>query len=94
MILERAEIIAKPGTIKEFLAVIGGKGAALLRGVPGCLGVRVGGGVENPDKLLLLVDWESLEAHEAFKKMPEYAELGKMLGPFAAGGGAEHFAIV
>jgi heme-degrading monooxygenase HmoA len=91
MILERAELNAKPGTIEAFVSVLRSKGVPLLEKIPGCLGARVGGGVENPDKLLLLVDWESLEAHDAFKKMPEYAELGKMLGPYAAGGGAEHF---
>jgi len=91
MVLECAELKAKEGTREEFLAALRGKGAALLRGIPGCLDVRVGGGVENPDKILLLVDWESLEAHSEFKKMPEYVELAKIFGPFAAGGAVEHF---
>ena len=94
MILERAELNAKEGMITEFVAAMGSKGADLLRKIPGCHGVRVGGGVENPNKLILLVDWESLEAHDAFKKMPEYIELAKILGPYAAGGGAEHFTMV
>lgn len=89
--LERVELNAKQGTKEAFLAVLRGKGAALLRGIPGCLAVRIGGGVENPGKILLLVGWESVEVHEQFKKMPEYAELGKMMGPYAAGGAAEHF---
>jgi heme-degrading monooxygenase HmoA len=93
MVLEQAELTAKEGVKEEFLAVLRGKGSELLRKIPGCLGVRVGGGVESPDKVLLLVDWESLEAHEAFRTMPEAKELGGMLGPFAAGGKAEHFEL-
>ncbi len=91
MVLERAEINAKEGMRDELLSALAGKGAALLRSIPGVTGMRVGGGVENPDKILLLVEWESLAAHEAFKTMPEYAELGKLMGPFAAGGAVEHF---
>lgn len=93
MVLERAELIARDGMREEFLAVLRDQGAVLLRAIPGCRGVRVGGGVENPQKILLLVDWESLEAHDAFKQMPEYIELAKLMGPFAAGGAAEHFDI-
>ena len=91
MILERAEITAKEGKKDEFVAVLQDQGVALIKTIPGVLDVRVGGGIESPDKVLLLVDWESLAAHEAFKKTPEYVELGKLIGPYGAGGAAEHF---
>ncbi len=91
MVLERAEITARAGSKDKFLAVLQGQGVALLKTIPGVIAARAGGGVENPDKILLLVDWESLDAHEAFKKMPEYVALGKMIGPFGAGGAVEHF---
>ncbi len=91
MILERAEITAKPGMAGEILTALREKGLPLLRGIPGCHGAEAGGGVESPDKVLLLVEWNSLAAHDAFKKMPEYAVLGGMFGAFAAGGSVEHF---
>lgn len=91
MILERAEITAKPGQASGLLGALREQGLALLRSIPGCHGAGAGGGVENPDKIILLVEWESLAAHEAFKKMPEYAVLGGLFGPFAAGGAVEHF---
>jgi len=93
MILERAEITAKPGQAGGLLGALRGQGLALLQGVPGCHSARAGGGVETPDKVILLVEWESLAAHEAFKKMPEYAVLGGLFGPFAAGGAVEHFVM-
>jgi heme-degrading monooxygenase HmoA len=93
MILERAEISVKPGMAAGLLAALRGQGLALLRGIPGCLSARAGGGVETPDKVLLLVEWESLAAHEAFKKMPEYGALNALFGPFAAGGAVEHFTM-
>jgi heme-degrading monooxygenase HmoA len=91
MILERAEITAKPGQAAGLLGALREQGLALLRGIPGCHGAGAGTGVENPDKVILLVEWDSLAAHEAFKKMPEYAVLGGLFGPFAAGGAVEHF---
>jgi heme-degrading monooxygenase HmoA len=91
MVLERAEISVKPGMAADLLAVLRGQGLPLLHGIPGCQSARAGGGVETPDKVLLLVEWESMAAHEAFKKMPEYNTLNGLFGPFAAGGAVEHF---
>jgi heme-degrading monooxygenase HmoA len=90
-VLERAEITAKPGQANALLGALQDKGLALLETIPGCHSARAGAGIENPDKVILLVEWESLAAHEAFKKLPEYAILGGLFGPFAAGGAVEHF---
>jgi heme-degrading monooxygenase HmoA len=94
MILERAEITTKPGMAAGLLGALREQGLTLLRGVPGCHSARAGGGVETPDKVLLLVEWDSLAAHEAFKKMPEYGTLNGLFGPFAAGGAVEHFTML
>jgi heme-degrading monooxygenase HmoA len=93
MLLEKAEITTKPGQAAGLLAALRGQGLALLHGIPGCLSARTGGGVESPDKVLLLVEWESMAAHEAFKKMPKYNTLNGLFGPFAAGGAVEHFTM-
>ena len=90
-VLERAEITAKPGQAGNILSALQNQGLALLRSIPGCHSAEAGIGIESPDKILLLVEWDSLSAHDAFKKMPEYATLGSLFGAHAAGGSVEHF---
>ena len=93
MVLERVEINVKDGMVESLLAALRDKGQPLLLGIEGCQAVRFGGGVENPGKVILLVDWVSLGAHEAFKKMPEYTTLATSIFPFANGATAEHFSM-
>ncbi len=94
MVLERVEINAKDGMASGLLAALHEKGVPLLAGIQGCIAARAGGGVENPGKVILLVDWASLEAHEAFKKTQDYITLAQILVPFANGATAEHFSFV
>jgi hypothetical protein len=93
MVLERVEITVKDGMVEALLAALRDKGLPLLRGIEGCLAARAGGGVESPGKVILLVDWVSLDAHEAFKKIPEYVTLATAIFPFAASATAEHFTM-
>lgn len=93
MVLERVEITIKDGMAEALLAALREQGLPLLLGIEGCHAARAGGGVENPGKVILLVDWTSLAAHEAFKKLPEYMTLATMLFPFVASATAEHFTI-
>jgi quinol monooxygenase YgiN len=93
MVLERVEFTAKDGLAAELLAALRSKSLPLLAAIPGCLAARAGSGVENPGKIILLVDWVSLDAHEAFKKMPDYAALLTQIMPFTAGAAAEHFVM-
>src|SRR3546814_2166641 len=50
------------------------RGLVVLRSVPGVESVRMGRGVENPGKFMLLVEWRSLDAHAAFSRLPERSE--------------------
>jgi quinol monooxygenase YgiN len=93
MVIERAEILAKEGTADAFAAALNERGIPLLAGHQGCRSVKVGRGVENPDKFLLLVEWDSVEAHVTATQTPRHAEFREVIGPFAAGGGAEHFVM-
>jgi Antibiotic biosynthesis monooxygenase len=93
MILERVEITVKDGMVEPLLAALRDKALPLLLGIQGCLAARAGGGVENPGKVILLVDWVSLQAHEAFKTLPEYVTLATAIFPFAVTATAEHFAM-
>lgn len=93
MVLERAEIMAKEGTAEAFAAALNERGVPLLAGHQGCRSVKVGRGVENPDKFLLLLEWDSVEAHAAAAQTPRHAEFRDVIGPFAAGGVVEHFVM-
>ncbi|HEX7821355.1 MAG TPA: antibiotic biosynthesis monooxygenase family protein [Sphingobium sp.] len=93
MILERVELTAKDGHEDAFAAVFDADTLALISGAPGCLGARVGRGVENPGKMILLVEWETLDAHTAFTGSPPHGAFGKAIGPYIAGGAMEHFSF-
>ena len=91
MLLERAELLARDGAESELFAVMTDHGVPLLAAVPGVLSVRFGRGVENPDKFLLLVQWESLDAHTAFTQAPVFADFRALIMPVSRGGAMEHF---
>lgn len=95
MILERAELPVKEGQEAAFAAMMQETGCALLGSAEGCHSVRVGRGVENPSKFILLLEWDSVEHHEALTKTPAFAEFVKIAGPLFAGpSNMEHFAIL
>jgi heme-degrading monooxygenase HmoA len=91
MLLERAELSIKEGLESEFAAAMSERGTALLSNVPGVKSVSVGRGVENPGKFMLLVEWESLEAHSTFNKTPACTALRELIRPYSKGGSMEHF---
>jgi len=91
MVLERAEMIIKDGMADAFAAAMKAQGTALLAAHKGCHSVEVGRGVENPNKFILLLQWDSVDAHVAAAQTPGHAEFRELIGPFAAGGSMEHF---
>lgn len=93
MVLERAEMLIKDGMEDEFAALLGGKVKPFLLGTPGVASVDWGRGVENPDKFLLLVEWQDMSDHEAFKAMPSFGDFRAMLMPYSKGGAMEHFSM-
>lgn len=93
MLVERSELTVKPGAEDEFHAAITGQGVPLLLSVEGVLSVQVGRGIENPLKFMLLVGWESMEAHTAYGGTPKSLELRGIMGPFLTGGAMEHFEV-
>ena len=86
MLLERAEISVKDGLEDEFAATMKDRALPMLAGTPGVIWTSVGRGVENPDKFLLLVAWETLEAHTAFTKAAHFPEFRGLLTPFPKAG--------
>ncbi len=65
----------------------------VLAGTEGCHSVRMTSGIESPDRFVLLVEWESVEAHEVnFRQTERFAEWRAAIGPyFAQPPVVEHF---
>ena len=62
MVLEVALINVVPGQEDDFVAAYG-KARPVLAGTEGCRSVRMTRGVESPSRFVLLVEWDSVEAH-------------------------------
>jgi heme-degrading monooxygenase HmoA len=91
MLLERAEIIVKEGVERDFADAMDKRGLPILKGASGVRSVMFGRGVESPTKFLILVEWESMMAHDAFRTTPDYPEFRQVFAPYSTGGSMEHF---
>jgi heme-degrading monooxygenase HmoA len=91
MLLERTELLIKVGQEAVFVAEFGGRGLELLTSVPGVVSASLGRGVENPGKFLLLIEWQSLDAHRAYNRTSVCSEVRALIAPFAQGASMEHF---
>jgi len=92
MILEHAILPVRPGLETEFEAAFA-QARPLISVQPGFLAVSLHRSVETPNEYLLLVAWDSVEAHtEGFRRSPEYdrwkALLHRFYDPFPV---VEHF---
>jgi heme-degrading monooxygenase HmoA len=84
MVLELAQFNISPGDETAFEAgyrsVVG-----VLRESAGLLSVRMTRGLESPSRFVLLVEWESLQAHQAFRDSDRFATWRAAIGPYFAG---------
>lgn len=62
MILEVAEVFVKPGSGPQYEAGMQ-QAQRLLLETPGYIRHSLQRGIENPDRYLLFIYWESVEAH-------------------------------
>ena len=95
MILEHAILPVIPGREAAFEAAFA-EAKVIISGMPGFIDLRLSRSIETPNAYLLLVHWESVEAHEqGFRGSPEYARWRELLHgfyePFPV---VEHFAEV
>jgi heme-degrading monooxygenase HmoA len=92
MILEVALFDINAGQEDDFAAAYRAA-HPLLAGTPGCRSVRMTRGVETPTRFVLLVEWDSVEAHEVnFRQQPRFTEWRTLIGPYFAGPPTvEHF---
>lgn len=93
MVLEVAEIEVVPGREDEFAAAFHGV-RDVLTSTPGCRSVRMTRGIESPSRFVLLVEWDSVAAHEDnFRGTDRFTAWRAAIGPhFAAPPQVEHFA--
>jgi heme-degrading monooxygenase HmoA len=93
VVLEIAMIDILPGQEEEF-AVAYREAVAVVTATPGCRSVRMTRGIESPSRFVLLVEWDSVEAHlENFRAVAErFGYWRGKIGPFFAGPPVvEHF---
>ena len=66
----------------------------VLVSTPGCRSVRMSRGIESPQRFTLLVEWDSVAAHEEnFRGTERFTHWRAAIGPFfAAPPQVEHFA--
>lgn len=95
MILEHAAFTVRPGTGDQFESALA-RARHLLTEAPGCASVALHRGIEEPDRYVLLVTWESVEAHtEGFRGSEAFTRWRELIGPyFAADPEVGHLAAV
>jgi heme-degrading monooxygenase HmoA len=93
MILEVADIQIIPGTQAAFEDAIRRGVETVISRAKGFMRYQVQGGLENPDRYLLLIEWATLEDHTVgFRGSDDFAQWRAMVGPFfAAPPRVEHF---
>jgi heme-degrading monooxygenase HmoA len=84
MILELAPLTVRAGQAREFEAAFL-EAQRIISSVPGYVSHELRRCIERPNEYVLLVRWQSLEAHEVgFRKSPGYQEWKRLLHHFYA----------
>lgn len=82
MILEVALLHVRPGMRGAFEEAFR-KASSIICAMPGYISHQLQRCIEAPDRYLLLVNWETLEAHTVgFRGSPEYQDWKRMLHHF------------
>jgi quinol monooxygenase YgiN len=94
MHLEVAILSAKDGDSQGLIEAMGAGGCAALEAAPGCRSAKVYPGVEEPGNVLFLVEWDSVEAHNAARESDGFKSFVQIAGPWfggPGGGSMQHF---
>jgi len=96
MILELADIRIQPGQQAEFDAAIQRGLATVVARAEGMRGYKVNKCIESPERYVLQIFWDTLEAHTVgFRQGPLFAEWRAIVGPFFAQPPlVEHFTLL
>jgi heme-degrading monooxygenase HmoA len=91
MVLEVALFHITAGQEKAFAEAYG-QARELVSTAPGCRSVRMTQGVESPSRFVLLVEWDSVAAHEDFRASDRFPQWRGFIGPhFAEPPMVEHY---
>lgn len=94
MDLEIAILAAKDDNAAGLIKAMDDGGSAALLSAPGCNSVKVLPGVENPGNVVFLVEWASVDAHNAARDSDGFRKFIEIAGPFFGGGGSmQHFRL-
>ena len=96
MILELADIRIQPGQQAAFDEAIARALATVISKAKGFKSFSVNKGIENPERYVLQIQWETLENHTVdFRGSAAFADWRAIVGPFfAAPPVVEHFTLV
>ncbi len=84
MILEHAILPVVPGREAAFEAAFA-EAKGIIAAMPGFLGLELSRSIETPNEYLLLVRWESVEAHDpGFRGSAQYGRWRELLHGFYA----------
>jgi heme-degrading monooxygenase HmoA len=82
MVLEHAVITIRDGTSEQFEAALR-QARAVIAASPGFVSLSLHRGVEDPDRYLLLVEWETLDDHVVgFRESERFTQWRALIGPF------------
>lgn len=82
MILEHALLPVRPGMEAEFIAAFA-QARPIISSMPGFINLSLTRQIEDRSRFLLLVRWETLEAHSVgFRESAEYQEWKRLLHHF------------
>ncbi|MGI9015516.1 MAG: antibiotic biosynthesis monooxygenase family protein [Euzebya sp.] len=91
MVLEVALIDVKPGSEADFTAAYA-QARSIVAGSQGIGAIRMTQGIETPTRFVLLIQWDSVEAHEAFRSGEGFTQWRSLIGPhFSGPPHVEHF---
>lgn len=96
MILELADIHIHAGLNAEFEEAIERGLKTVIHQAKGFQGYKVNRGIENPQRYILQIFWDTLEDHTVgFRQSPGFAQWRAIVGPFFASMPVvEHFNLV
>jgi heme-degrading monooxygenase HmoA len=95
MVIEVGLIDVQAGREDDFAAAYV-KAHSILATTPGCRSVRMTRGIETPSRFVLIVEWDSVDAHlDNFRASDRFTEWRALIGPYFDGAPrVEHFVDV
>ena len=96
MDLEIAIVEAKDGDAAGLVKAMDEAGSAHLAACEGCISAKVLQGVEHPANVLFMIEWASVDAHNAAKSSEHFAKFVAVASPWFGGGGGgsmQHFKL-